>query len=69
MDNDLLLTLGNLVDSEGLGEVIEALAECAAERDEFGVQRELDGLALLVHEHVCMTAVPFVPGVDVLLGD
>lgn len=48
MDNDLDLALGSLVDCYSLLEVIECLADVANDRDEFGVGRELEELAVMI---------------------
>lgn len=42
IDNDLLLVLGNLVDSYGFGQVLEGLAGCAGEREEHKIRNDLE---------------------------
>ena len=41
MDNDLLLVLGNLVDTYGLDQVLEGLAGFSGERDEYRLECDL----------------------------
>lgn len=76
MDNDLLLSVGNLIDSEGLGNVFQALLIACKERDMVSLAADLDEIMQQHKEtadfwglDVAAETITFVPGIDILLGD
>jgi len=50
MDNDLLLAVGNLIDSEGLGNVFQALLIACKERGKTELAADLDEIMQLHKE-------------------